>query len=159
LHCDCEPSMDVFIHMYIDCFLTCLAALAESAKFLLEAWSTYVVVSSPPSTEETGAMGHEIESRPVYICRVVALIKMKAVCLPMQQTADLTCTKCYYMAGVTCRIPKITNGTFYICTLKRQAYFKSMFSLAFYHCSANSLTFKDEIFLHFVHIFCENGYK
>jgi hypothetical protein len=26
-------------------------------------WSTYIVVSSPPATEETGAMGRDIESR------------------------------------------------------------------------------------------------
>jgi hypothetical protein len=38
-------------------------------KFLLNvvlvAWSTYIVVSAPPATEEIGALGREIESRQV----------------------------------------------------------------------------------------------
>jgi hypothetical protein len=32
-------------------------------KIALAAWSTYLVLSSPPDTEETGAMGRVIESR------------------------------------------------------------------------------------------------
>jgi hypothetical protein len=40
--------------------------------FTLADWSTYMVVSSPPATEETGAFGRQIEFR-----QVVAFIKKR----------------------------------------------------------------------------------
>jgi hypothetical protein len=52
--------MPTYVFMYVDKTFTGLAA-----------WSTNTVVSFPPATEETGAMGRYIESR-YFIPSVVA---------------------------------------------------------------------------------------
>jgi hypothetical protein len=55
------------------------AYIQESSRlaFLLKTalWWSGLVVLSPPATEETGAMGREIESR-YGICRVVVFFKV-----------------------------------------------------------------------------------